>query len=150
MRGSWAETLPRHADPALRPRSYEAAPLDVLRACARAAGDFAGFEVAEVDPRRATLSAWVRLAPFASLPIVGPRKHPGARGLGWWQRFDPLLAPGWLQVRVDPVEDPKRKGEVQVWAHVHLELPFASLLARLLLKRYLRWLDVTMGMPRTP
>jgi hypothetical protein len=144
VRASWVETMPGHADPALRPRAYERPWREVFDACARAAGELDTLVLAEADPRRGTVGCYVRLAPLWSLPVLGPRKHPHARGLGWFQRFEPALSRGWLQVRVDPGP----KGTAVVSAHARLELPLARPLAALLLKNYLRWLDIRLGEPR--
>lgn len=146
MRASWAETREGHADPALRPRVYEGSFEQVFAACVRAAEELASVELAEADPRRGTVTGWVKLAPLANLPLLGPRKHPGAVGLGWFRRLDPRLAKGWLQVRVDALD----KGRVQVGGHVRLEVPGAGKLAGALLKNYLRWLDLRWGMPVKP
>jgi hypothetical protein len=57
-----------------------------------------------------------------------------------------LIEGGWLQVRVDPGPE----GTAVVSAHARLELPLARPLAELLLKNYLRWLDIRLGEPRRP
>ena len=146
MRASWAETREGHPDPALRPRVYEGSFGQVFALCVRAAEELDTVELAEADPRRAVVAGWVKLAPFAALPLLGPPKHPGSVGLGWFRRLDPRLAKGWLQVRLDPLE----KGGVRVTGHVRLELPLAGRLAAALLKNYLRWLDLRWGMPVKP
>ena len=146
MRASWAETVEGHADPALRPRVYEGTPEDVHRFCVRATEELDGVLLAEADVRRGTVSGWVRLLPLAALPVLGPPKHPREGGKGWFHRFDPALAQGWLQVRVEPAG----KEGVRVRAHLRLEVPFAGPLAAALLKGYLRWLDVRRGEPVRP
>lgn len=146
MRASWAETWPHHPDPGLRPRVYEAGFEDVFRVCVRAAEELSSLELAEADPRRGVVEAWVKLLPLAGLPLLGPRKHPRERGRGWVHRLDARLAKGWLQARVDALD----KGKVQVSGHVRLELPMARPLAGLLLKNYLRWVDIRSGAPRKP
>lgn len=145
MRASWAETVATHPDPALRPRLYEAPPADVLASIARTIGDRGWLTLTEVDPRRSIVAAWVHLAPVAAVP-GGPPKHPREAGRGWFHRLDPRVAQGWLQVRIEDAG----KGKTQVTAHLRLELPFSGVLARILLKRFLWWLDVTRGEPRRP
>lgn len=143
---SWAETFDHHPDEALRPRVYEASYEEVFKLCVQAAEELSSLEVAEADPRRGVVECWVKLAPIANLPLLGPKKHPGERGRGWLHRFDPRVSKGWLQVRVEA----KDKGRVEVGGHLRLEIPGAGPLARTLLKNYLRWVDVRRGSPRRP
>lgn len=145
------ETVANHPDPGLRPRLYDDSYDGVFRACVRAMEEMHTIELAEADPRRGVVEGWVKLAPFAGLPIAPPGevrrpKHAQARGKGWFERFDPRLAQGWVQVRVEPAD----KGRVRVSAHLRLQLPFASMLAGLLLKNYLNWLDIRRGEPVKP
>lgn len=145
MASSGVETHPHHPDPGLRPRVYDDTYERVFASCVRAMEEMHTIELAEADPRRGVVEGWVRLVPFASVP-GGPRKHPHALGVGWFHRLDPRAAQGWVQIRVAP----QAKGTVEVQGHLRLELPFARVLAGLLLKNYLRWLDIRRGQPVKP
>lgn len=141
-----AETLDHHPDPGLRPRVYDDTYENVFRSCVRAMEEMHTLELAEADPRRGVIEAWVTLAPMATLPGLGPPKDPRARGRGWFRRLEPLLTQGWVRIRVDDAG----KGKVAVHGSLSLELPLARPLAGILLKNYLRWLDIRRGEPVKP
>ncbi|MCA1814633.1 MAG: hypothetical protein LC624_11935 [Halobacteriales archaeon] len=147
MRPSEAETVEGSGDEALRPRSYDRPAAEVFAACVRAAQELDSLKLAERDPRRGTISAYVRLSPLTTVPgprELFPKKKPWKAGIGWYGQFDPTLAQGFLQVRLDPGP----KGATVLHAHLRLSVPFATLLAKLLLKNYLRWVEIRLAEPR--
>lgn len=146
-----ASTRDQHPDPGLRTRVYDASYEHVFASATQAMAEMHTLELAEADPRRGVIEAWVRLAPFAGLPMAPPgevkkRKHPRAAGKGWFERFDPRLAQGWVSIEVKPGP----KGTTTLDGRLSLNLPFAGPLAGLLLKNYLRWHDIRRGEPVKP
>jgi hypothetical protein len=149
VRPTEVETTEGQADEALRPRVYDRLVAEVFAACVRAAQELDSLKLAEQDPRRSTVSAYVRLSPLHTVPgprELFPRKRPWKHGIGWYGQFDPTLAQGFLQVRLDPGP----KGSTVLRAHLRLHVPFSKPLARMLLKNYLRWVDIRLAEPRRP